>query len=81
VNSQMGMTEILLAYVWRMANAEQYKSHGIYLVLDECQNARSGGKDPPPMAGGFYSPLYFLRVARPPRMCRWALFSSSTART
>ena len=27
------------------------------------------------------SPLYFRRVAMPPRMCRWALFSSSTALT
>lgn len=29
----------------------------------------------------FYAPLYFFRVARPPRMWRWALFSSSTAFT
>ena len=28
-----------------------------------------------------YSPLYFRRVARPPRMWRWALFSSSTSFT
>ena len=29
----------------------------------------------------FYAPLYFFRVARPPRMWRWALFSSITALT
>ena len=29
----------------------------------------------------FYSPLYFRRVARPPRICRWALFSSRTCFT
>ena len=28
-----------------------------------------------------YVPLYFFRVASPPRMWRWALFSSSTAFT
>ncbi len=28
-----------------------------------------------------YSPLYFLRVAMPPRMCRCCLFTSSTWRT
>ena len=26
----------------------------------------------------FYSPLYFFLVAIPPRICRWALFSSRT---
>mgnify|MGYP005785200335 CR=1 FL=1 len=30
---------------------------------------------------GAQPPLYFRRVAMPPRMCRWALFSSSTALT
>ena len=29
----------------------------------------------------FYTPLYFLRVAMPPRIWRWALFSSSTSLT
>ncbi len=27
------------------------------------------------------SPLYFLRVAMPPRICRWALLMSSKVRT
>ena len=45
--------------------------------------ASQGSAAPPHgyMAPLAYIPLYFRRVARPPRMCRCALFSSSSAFT
>lgn len=39
--------EMLLAYIWRLANADQFKvDGGIYLFIDECQNASTNSKSP-----------------------------------
>lgn len=40
---QNAVTEILLAYIWRLGNASQFegKENGLYLFLDECQNVNT----------------------------------------
>lgn len=42
--TQQTVAEMLLAYVWRLANAGEFKANPIYIFVDECQNL-SPGKD------------------------------------
>ena len=53
---------------------------GGHPVSAGCQASRGSAAVPQTLCF-VYSPLYFRRVARPPRMWRWALFSSSTSFT
>lgn len=36
------VTEILLSYLWRLANAEQFQKEKLFIFIDECQNLSSG---------------------------------------
>mgnify|MGYP000057886168 CR=1 FL=1 len=38
------VTELILAYLWRMGNADTYKKNNIYIFVDECQNMVSDSK-------------------------------------
>lgn len=42
LKTQEMIAELLLAYLWRLANAGQFKQHEIYVFIDECQNLPSG---------------------------------------
>lgn len=44
LETQAVMEELLLSYIWRLANADQFKRQPIYLFIDECQNVMSGNK-------------------------------------
>lgn len=41
-NSQIILAETVCAYLWRLANADRFKTEPIYLFIDECQNMPSG---------------------------------------
>lgn len=43
--AQQLIAEMLLSYIWRLANADQFKQHEIYVFIDECQNMPSGKDD------------------------------------
>lgn len=45
VLSQDMVREVLLSYIWRCANADNFKESGLYIFIDECQNASSGSRD------------------------------------
>ena len=40
--TQQLIAEIILSYLWRLANAEQFKRSPIYIFVDECHNLPSG---------------------------------------
>lgn len=40
--TQQLIAEIILSYLWRLANAEQFKRNPIYVFVDECHNLPSG---------------------------------------
>lgn len=42
VNTQIAISEVINAYLWRMANGDAFKENQIYLFIDECQNMPSG---------------------------------------
>lgn len=42
LKSQQLIAEIFLSYLWRLANAEQFKANPIWVFCDECQNLPSG---------------------------------------
>lgn len=42
LTTQKIVSEVLLAYIWRLALAEQYKAAPIYIFVDEYQNLLSG---------------------------------------
>ena len=42
LKTQQLVAEIILAYLWRLANAEEFKVHPIYIFVDECQNMPAG---------------------------------------
>lgn len=44
LTSQEVTRELLLSFIWRLGNADQFKNKGIYLFIDECQNASAGSK-------------------------------------
>lgn len=44
--TQEVLMEILLSYIWRMANADQFKEKELSLFLDESQNIAQGAKSP-----------------------------------
>lgn len=44
LKTQEVMVELLLSYIWRLANADQFKTQPIYLFIDECQNVMSSSK-------------------------------------
>lgn len=46
INTQEGLIEILLSYIWRLANADQFKNDNIFVFLDECQNLDHSAKGP-----------------------------------
>lgn len=46
LTTQSALMEILLSYIWRAANADQFKKKNLYLFLDECQNIASGANSP-----------------------------------
>lgn len=39
---QLMIAEMLLSYIWRLANAGQFKKDKIFIFIDECQNMPSG---------------------------------------
>lgn len=49
VITQQTVAELILAYVWRRANADAFKEHGLWLFLDECQDYASGKQDVMPL--------------------------------
>ncbi len=42
LKAQETVAEMILSYLWRLANAEQFKDKQIYIFVDECQNLPSG---------------------------------------
>ena len=46
LTTQEIVMEILLSYIWRLANADQFKRQPICVFLDESQNIASGAKSP-----------------------------------
>ena len=42
LRTQCIISEIILTYLWRLANAEQFKTKGIFVFVDEFQNFPSG---------------------------------------
>lgn len=42
LKTQETVAEMILSYLWRLANAEQFKDKQIYIFVDECQNLPSG---------------------------------------
>ena len=47
LNVQYLINELLLSYIWRIANAEQFiEMGGIYIFIDECQNCDTNKKSP-----------------------------------
>ena len=46
LTSQAVVSELLLSYIWRMANAEQFKERNLFLFIDECQNMDSSSDGP-----------------------------------
>ena len=45
VKTQQTAAELILAYIWRRANADAFKKHELWLFLDECQDYASGKQD------------------------------------
>ena len=45
VRTQQTAAELILAYIWRRANADAFKKHELWLFLDECQDFASGKQD------------------------------------
>ena len=46
LDTQETVAEMLLAYIWRLGNAEQFKNRDFYLFIDECQNMDTSSKGP-----------------------------------
>ncbi len=44
--TQKIVTEVLLSYIWRLGNAEQFKEKNFYLFVDECQNVDTSSESP-----------------------------------
>lgn len=42
LSTQEIIMEILLSYIWRLANAEQFQKNKLFVFIDECQNFSSG---------------------------------------
>lgn len=42
LKTQTVIAELILSYIWRLANAEQFKQNPIYVFIDECQNMPAG---------------------------------------
>ena len=45
LKTQQTAAELILAYIWRRANADAFKKHELWLFLDECQDYASGKQD------------------------------------
>lgn len=42
LKTQELVAEILLAYIWRLANVNYFTENGLYIFVDECQDMHSG---------------------------------------